>query len=351
MTYVKTFIDVPIPSVAAAPSKPLEATVFVAASDARSEVKSLADFVCTGSNDDVTIEQAINSLPAAGGRVVLSEGNFILGSSIDILKNNVTLEGQGAGTVIKGAIGTSYIIVGNGSTALSNIKIANLAIDGTGQTSGNGIYFYGGSGYLITNSIIKNCWIKKCYNYGIYLYYSNNNTVTGNNVQSNYYGIYIVSSSSNTVTGNNVQSNTYYGIYLDHSNNNTVTGNNVQSNGIGILVFYSNNNTVTGNNVQLNNFDGIPISYSNNNIVTGNILKDNGQQTHNNFEDIPIVDSNYNIISSNIIIATATKRTKWGIDEVDSNYNLIIGNYVSGQATGKIKLVGLNSIAYGNIEV
>jgi len=306
MTYAKTFIDVPIPSVAAAPSKPLEATVFVAASDARSDVKSLADFVCTGANDDVTIEQAINSLPAAGGRVVLSEGNYTFGSSLDILKSNVTLEGQGSGTVIKGAIGTSYIIVGNGSTALSNIKIANLAIDGTGQTSGHGIYFYGGSGYLITNSIIKNCWIKNCYSNGIRLYYSQNCIVIGNICSGSYFE--------------------------------------------GIFIRNSNNNLIIGNISQLNSSVGIEVYYSNYNVVNGNVCKDNSQIVDGIAQDIYLHYANYNIISNNILIATTTNRTQLGVFETsDCDYNLIHGNIAYGQTAGGYNTSGAHTVLADNI--
>jgi parallel beta-helix repeat protein len=294
------------PTAAAAPAKPLEATVFVAASDARSEVKALADYVCTGANDDATIESAFAALPTAGGTVKLSEGTFTFGSSLDILKSNVSLEGSGPGTKIGGSIGTSYIKVGNGATALSNIKISNLRIDGTSQAAGHGIYFYGASGYLITSSVIENCWVKNCSESGIRLSYSNNNIITGNNFQSNSSGIYLYYSNNNTVTGNNCQSNGSYGIYL----------------------YYSNNNT-----------------------VTGNILKDNSQGANNSYDDIYVYSSNYNIISSNIIIATATNKTRYAVNESDSNYDIVVGNYCSGQVTGKIKLVGLNSIAANNIEV
>jgi len=445
MTYVKTFID--IPTAAAAPSKPAEATVFVAASDARPEVKALADYVCSGSNDDVTIEKAISALPAAGGRVVLSEGNYTLGSSIDILKSNVTLEGQGPGTVIKGAIGTSYIIVGNGSTALSNIRICNLKIDAINQTAGYGINFYGSASYPITNSIVENCWIINCLygdaiilsysnnnmitgnnclsgtygsgihlsystnnivignncisnDNGIVLSYSNNNTVTGNVCSSNgSYGILLDSSNNNTISGNvcssntngiyflnssnnnivsenNCSSNTNYGIRLDSSNNNTisgnvcssnsahgiyiysssnnntVTGNNCSSNSVnGIYFRNSSNNIISGNNCQSNKDYGICLNSSNNNTVTGNVLKDNSQASNNGYDDINIYGSNYNIISSNTIIATATNKSRYAINEVGSNYNIVMGNYCSGQVTGKIKLVGLNSIAMNNLEV
>jgi parallel beta-helix repeat protein len=392
------------PTAAAAPSKPLECTVFVAASDARSEVKALADYVCTGTNDDVTIEQAFAALPAAGGRVKLSEGTFTFNSSLDILKSNVSLEGSGPGTKLFLANGAnvSVIVVGNGATTLSNIKICNLLIDGNkaNQTKESyGIYFYGASGYLITNSVIENCWINNCYYDGIYLYYSNNNTITGNNCQLNIYdGIYLESSNNNTITGNNCQNGSYNGIYLESSNNNTITGNNCQLNGsygiylessnnntitgnncqngyIGILLYYSdynntitgnncqlndyvgiyldtsNNNTITGNNCQLNGSYGIRLDASNNNTITGNNLKDNSQSANNSYDDIYLSSSNYNIISNNIMIATATNKTRYAINESGSNYNIVIGNYCSGQVTGKIKLVGLNSIATNNIEV
>jgi parallel beta-helix repeat protein len=368
---------------AAAPAKPLEATVFVAASDARSEVKDMADFICTGTNDDITIENAISLLPAAGGKVKLSEGTFTLGSSIDILKSNVSLEGSGPGTKIFLANGanTHVIVVGNGATALSNIKICNLLIDGNKanqSAAGRGIYFYGASGYLITNSVIENVWVKNCYSSGIYLSYSNNNTITGNNCQSNgWKGIYLSYSNNNTITGNNCQSNGEDGIYLSYSNNNTITGNNCQSNGEdgiylyysnnntitgnncqsnslhGIYLYYSNNNTITGNNCQSNGWNGIYLNtYSNNNTITGNILKDNSQATNNSYDDIYVYSSsNYNIISSNIMIATATNKTRYAVNESGSDYNIVTGNYCSGQVSGKIKLVGLNSIAANNIEV
>jgi hypothetical protein len=100
MVRIKTFIDEPQPTAVAAPGKPLEATVFVAASNAREEVKAMADFVCTGTNDQDVIAQAINSLPSSGGKVKLSEGTFVFNGSLNILRSNITLEGCGASTKI-----------------------------------------------------------------------------------------------------------------------------------------------------------------------------------------------------------------------------------------------------------
>jgi len=389
--------------IAAAPSKPLEATIFVAAHNARPEVKALADFVCTGSNDDLVIEQAINSLPPSGGRVVLSEGDFILGSSIDILRSNVTLEGQGAGTVIKGAINTSYIIVGNGATALSGIRIANLAIDGTGQTSGHGIHFYGASNYLITNSVIENCWIRRCSNNGIYLYYSRENTITGNNCISNAdNGIAISNSSNNLIISNSLTSNGGSGILIVDSNNNTINDNQSRSNGTGIYLGNSNHNvvvgnyfisnggsgvyidnssnynkincnyiisnsgsgittfnifrtssfnTMNGNHIMLNGAFGIYLYGSSYNTIVGNFFRDNGLAVNDNFSDIYIsTSSNYNTVSGNVALATASNRTRYAVEEIPGcDYNVIVGNIHYGQVRGGYLKSGANTILANNI--
>ncbi|WP_018925007.1 hypothetical protein [Salsuginibacillus kocurii] len=74
------------------------ATLVVAADDASDDMKNGADFVCSGSSDEVTILEAIESLPEVGGRVLLSEGVFNINDSegIEIVdKENITLEGQG----------------------------------------------------------------------------------------------------------------------------------------------------------------------------------------------------------------------------------------------------------------
>lgn len=84
------------------------AAVVIAASDASEKSKAAADYVCTGTNDHVKINAAIQSLASCGGRVVLSEGTFVfpLSSTVNI-PQGVTLIGQGKGTVIKRQTGSS----------------------------------------------------------------------------------------------------------------------------------------------------------------------------------------------------------------------------------------------------
>jgi len=95
------------------------ATVHVAASDSTAELKSQADYICDGYNDQVEIQAAINALPASGGEVVLAEGKFSLGSSVT-LKSNTVLRGAGEEKTIltfsSGRVdisGVQYVTVGD----------------------------------------------------------------------------------------------------------------------------------------------------------------------------------------------------------------------------------------------
>lgn len=74
-----------------------DAVLVVAASDAPAGIKTNADYVCDGTNDEVEINAAIASLPTKGGKVTLSEGTFNIASSILIQNDNVTIIGAGAG--------------------------------------------------------------------------------------------------------------------------------------------------------------------------------------------------------------------------------------------------------------
>ncbi|MDD5220951.1 MAG: hypothetical protein PHV11_10315, partial [Candidatus Bipolaricaulis sp.] len=79
---------------------PRTATFVVAASDASAQFKLQADYICDGTADDVQIQEAIDALPASGGRVVLSEGIFTVNDRIDV-SSNTTLSGSGWGTILR----------------------------------------------------------------------------------------------------------------------------------------------------------------------------------------------------------------------------------------------------------
>lgn len=111
-------------------------TVFVAAANARAESKSGADYVCTGTNDEETIQAAINSIVSTGGVIQLSEGTFYFSNNRTsgavsgiALDSGIALKGAGSSTVIN-TYNTSDVSDSPaiGVTGSDNVTISDMLI-------------------------------------------------------------------------------------------------------------------------------------------------------------------------------------------------------------------------------
>lgn len=109
--------------------------VLVAASDAPSVVQQIADQVCDGTDDQVEIQAAVDSLGAAGGTVLLSEGTFTTSATVRLV-DNLTLVGQGMGAT---TIASESLPADDGSQSyttntqlrgwtVSNVVVADLTL-------------------------------------------------------------------------------------------------------------------------------------------------------------------------------------------------------------------------------
>jgi len=90
------------------------------------------------------------------------------------------------------------------------------------------------------------------YSDGIYLYYSDSNNVTQNNLSDNHvYGISLFHSSGNDISNNTIHADEQIGVRLgEASNNNTLSFNTIGGNSqLGILIL-----NAQGNQIYLNNF-------------------------------------------------------------------------------------------------
>ena len=219
-------------------------------------------------------------------------------------------------------------ITSSGNARAILVRRDDIIIDGAGYTvqgsgSGIGIYLLGRKNVTVRNTQIQN------FNYGIYLGYSSNNTVIGNNITANGRdGIYLDSSSNNSVIRNNITANNWSGIYLFSSFNNTAVGNNITNNDYGIhLGSYSSNNTVIGNDITNNNRYGIWLyssSTSNNSVIRNNI-------TANGRDGIELSSSSNNSIIGNYITNTNKGNGIWlGY----SSNNTVIGNNITNNRYG-----------------
>ena len=99
----------------------------VAADDSTDKAKSWADYVCTGSDDDVEINAALNS--AAQVRVLLMPGNYSISAMIVLSDWGKALQGSGDGvTIIKQEDGADLAAIIN--ITAPDCSVRDLQVDG-----------------------------------------------------------------------------------------------------------------------------------------------------------------------------------------------------------------------------
>jgi parallel beta-helix repeat protein len=176
----------------------------------------------------------------------------------------------------------TYTLTGNITTTNSSgiiVERNNIVIEGSGFTvEGPVVLIEDTRGILVSgkhNVTIRNTDIIG-FEYGIYFDSSSGSTAFANNLTSRY-GIGLFSSHNNTVSGNNATSNTYWGVGVFSSSNNTVSGNRAIGNDEGIYLADTLGNGVasSGNNVSVNTLTGndygiILNSFAFNNTFSGN---------------------------------------------------------------------------------
>jgi len=299
------------------------ATLIVAAYNSLN--KYIADYVCDGTSDQTEINNAINALPSGGGKVLLLEGCYYLSNTITITKSNVTLQGQGNGTLLYLTDGsnTNIITVGDNSNSYQKIIIKDLAINGnaTGQTSNGRAIFFNRN---ITRSCIENVQVDNSER-GILLDYS----CTYNSIKN--CSIYNTGRDSNS-----------YGIELDDdSRYNRIENNFIMMSHQGICIARSDHNTVIGNISYYNNNNGILIYDAKYNIIKGNVCNDNGIAVGGS-AGIFITGSGARIAEDNILIGNICRGTigtqAYGIiiHHGYADRAVVIGNVCTGNTTGAI---------------
>jgi|SRR5271157_440436 len=261
------------------------------------------------------------------------------------------------------SIDNTYTLTGNITIAGNDgivIERDNIVLDGAGYTVATGSL--GGNGTALTNTnnvTIRNMTVINFTN-GIWISYSSDNVLSGNNVANNYNGIMLVNSSNsnlyqnsatnglygislynspdNTVSENTVTASTDMGIYLESSNNNVLSGNNATNSGYGIMLYNSADNTLLGNNASANNQYGISVgiyldsaSYS---TLSGNNVKANNEY------GIHLVSSSNCTLSGNNVASNP-----YGIYlDSSSDNNVLSGNDLLNNRYG----IGLTSYSDNN---
>jgi parallel beta-helix repeat protein len=363
------------------------ATLVVAASNSSPRSRAQADFVATGVNDQVTIQAAIDALPAGGGKVLLLEGTYIIHPlnpvpaiighpstyGINVSRSNISVVGQGLGTILRMVGGvnasagviTSFSPTGN---TLSNIHFSKFKVDlnGTAQAAtGLTVSYFGVRFFRVRNSsiseilvvnnvygenitigqssecIIINNMVRHSGGDGIGIGESTNCLIANNVINlTNPHGWILsegidLAHSANeiTVTGN-VLLNTGSGIAMrEASHNNLIEGNRIlNAFGKGIIILDgSNRNSIKNNVIRSSTMEGIFVGSSHFSSITGNVVSES--RSHG----IYIIESNNNIVSSNTFIAnTQGGHGVMDLDGAATHNNLITNNIFRHAGIGVI---------------
>ncbi|HEX9908894.1 MAG TPA: right-handed parallel beta-helix repeat-containing protein, partial [Thermoplasmata archaeon] len=213
---------------------------------------------------DIDTSNTVNGKPlyyyksTVGGTVPAGAGQVILAGCSDMIVENQSISGASY------AINIGYC---------SNISIANNSCV---NNSDLGIYVWYSNG----NSLRNNSLNSSGKGAGIQVYTSSSNTLYDNVCTghgSNGIELYY-SSNSNTLARNTLFNNTLNGIMIYQSSSNTVFNNTCISNGYyGITVQASSGNALSNNNCSSNDYEGIYLKSSSGSTLTNNTCNLNNQ--------------------------------------------------------------------------
>ncbi|GEM_PF-4743570 len=353
------------------------------------------DYNCDGTSDESEINDALSNLPSGGGIVTIKKGTYNIAGNINMLKNNVTLRGEGKSTklFLANSANVDMIQIGNGSTIVNDCVVEEMTIDGnrSNQSSlGSPVVIWGASGTKALRNTVRGCRLTNCLTDCLKLIFadksiiqnnvidentggaaigifssSQNNNISGNILIHNSYGVYS-SANYNNIVGNICVDNTGYGVYL-----NGVVNCNVSANWFGSVAFFQTGvllaanaarnaitgntfyqpyrailsaadtavigNTISGNSIHLANQEAIYMQAgANQNAIVGNTIRSTAMHAIR-------IRGSKNIISSNMLIdnGTGTNNTYSDIYLDDngstfSTYNTVIGNNCQAAAANKV---------------
>lgn len=266
------------------------ATVTIAAFDSQPEARVAADFVCTGTADQTTINLALGLLskwsgtPSSAtdrGKVIFMAGSYAITGAINLL-NNIDVHGEGSGVVLKipnATNGTFAVFTG---TSISNIVLRSLTVDGNraNQTSGATSLI---SLTTCTNVEIRSCFFNNAFTNGVLLSGSSLVVFDTCSLANNAVGVLMGTSNDVTIAGSMIGTSVSHNVSILGTApvcvNPTIRNTILRSaGGNGIVVISADNFNANDCTVNGNALNGILLSGCTNGQVSGNTVYSNTQR-------------------------------------------------------------------------
>ena len=262
------------------------ATIIVAASN--SLRKQSADYICTGTADHLVIQQALNALPADGGRIFFLAGDYYLDMTdrtfdsveyaaylLQVNKPNVLFEGEGQSTVFYYQGETVYdfprrvrMIHANAN----NIRFTNFSLNGQ-KNNGVLTQVMGIEAAATVNGIdISHCYFSQMTYSAVEMRAAKSN-ISNNSFYANKYDIHGMN--MELVIVGNICRESERAIFL-FGMKNSVCSNNVVIGATDIAMNIDTcTSTLIANNVCTNMPRGLLLSGVNGCFVIGNLFRRN----------------------------------------------------------------------------
>ena len=257
--------------------------------------------------DDYSTIQAAVDASSPDDTIIIRDGTYI--ENVEIYKNLTIKSESGAGKTIVQAANSEYHVF---EVIADYVNISGLTIMGAMGRIGN-------------IAGINICQFNHC-------------IISDNNISENSYGIILRYSNDNTITKNNIGWSRYYGIFLIVSNNNIVMKNNIstyQSDKISLPSFGSSVGLFLGrssdNIIYLNNFKN-PVKNSRCDSSETNIWNSPSKITYtykgktytknlgNYWEDYKGIDANVDIIGDTPYIIKSLNKDRRPLMQSFKNY-------------------------------
>ncbi|MGE7718056.1 right-handed parallel beta-helix repeat-containing protein [Priestia megaterium] len=288
------------------------ATVVIAASNASEASKRGADYVCNGVDDQVVINNVLYDL-LSGGEVVLTEGTFIVNSSIRI-PSNTTFRGSGLGTVIKLQDNSAYsaTLLTNEYNPARGIVVSDLTLDGNKSNNPN----RSAGGISLTQ--VEDCHIQRLLVIGM-----------------TFGMIQVIEGQYISIQENIIRNNPTSTASIDvlRTNYSTVNNNIIADNGSSGISFDGSYLSISGNVIRGTGSDSISIDGSNSR-VEGNIIVNSGRHGIT-------IDGSYNSVQNNVIRGSVENGV---MVYSGATSNLVTNNDMYGHGSKAIYDIGTGTI-------
>jgi hypothetical protein len=333
------------------------ATFVVAASDASDRVKNQADYVADGTADDVEIQAAIDALPAAGGKIVLSEGTFNIATAIKY-ESYVTIQGQGYGwqgngaTILKPSADVNIFDNTDDETKYAPAFIGfTINGDGPNRTTGVGIRLW-----RVRWGLVRDVQIYRTKDNGIFIDDDNTEPSESRGVENRIENVMLYQTGGDSIDleANGSSDNLFHNVTIRESQAHGLRIDTGGNHFVNVHIYSSGNtawedNGVTGHGIimlgdqnlfhacqsESNQLAGISLDGgANRNVILGCTFFNNNREGGATRYGVDVVNGTYNTISSNWFHDSQGTPTQSGLRfQANGNNNLAEGNTFETLAT------------------